>query len=46
MDCVYVMYLKLMKSIFRFIWTTMAHFEARLMVLLQKVDSKVLRMAL
>ena len=39
------MYLRLMTSRFCVIWARMHHFEVRLMVLSQEVDSKVLRMA-
>ena len=46
MSCVYVTYVRLTNSTFCLIWATMNHFEARMMVLSQKVDSKVLRMAI
>ena len=48
MGCVYshVTYLRLTNSSFCLIWARMNHFEPRLIVLSQKVDSKVLRMAI
>ena len=44
MSCVQVTYLKLTNARFCVIWARMDHFEARLMVLSQKVDTNVLRM--
>ena len=38
MGCLYVMYLRLKNSSFCLIWAKMNHFEARLVVLLQRVE--------
>ena len=46
MGCVCEMYFRLTNFSFYLIWARMNHFKARLMVLPQKVDSKVLKMAI
>ena len=46
MGCVYATYLRLTNSSFCLIWARMNHFEAHAVVLSQKVDSRVFRMAI
>ena len=46
MGCVYVAYSRLTHSSFYLIWDRMNHFEMCLMILSQKVHSKVLRVAI
>ena len=46
MDCVYVTYFRLTNFSFYLIWARVNFFEVRLMVLSQKLNSKVLRMAI
>ena len=45
MGCMYETCLRLMNSRFCVIWAWMIYYETRLMVLLQQVDSKLVRMA-
>ena len=46
MGCVYITYMRLMNSSFCLIWARMNHFEPRLMLLSQKVHSKVFRLTI